>query len=120
MSELSVYGAKAKVFRLCRNDKSYSEALRNLGGHVRVLRNDSRIIFHPYSTKVDVSINSLTEIYRKLDVFDAVIVTQGTEAEILLTECDDLINLSNNSRFRKGPIFNKLEIKRWKHISEYF
>ena len=120
LGELSVYEAKAKVFRLYRNDKSYSEPLRNFGDNLHVLRNDGRIIFHPYSTKVDVGINSLTDINLELDVFDAVIVSQATEAGILLTEDDDLINLSHNSRFKKSPFFSKLEIKRWKDISEYF
>lgn len=119
LSELSVYEAKAKIFRLNRNDKSYSEALRIFGNNLHVLRNDSRIIFHPYSTKVDVGINSLIDINPELDIFDAVIVSQAADAEILVTEDDDLINLSHNSKFEKSPIFSKLEIKRWKDVSEY-
>lgn len=117
-SELSVYEAKAKLFRLYRKDRSYLEPFKNFGYNLQVLRDDKRIFFHTYSSMVDEHFNSLMKIYPELDTFDAIIVSQAVEAGVLLTEDNKLSTLPKISEFSKSSTFSHLEIKRWRDISE--
>lgn len=117
ISDLSIYEAKAKLYRLYLKDRSYYKALKNVGENLQVLRSDEQIIFHTYSFEADQRFNSLIAIAPELSAFDAIIASQAVEAGILLTEDEELVSLRESPRFVKSPVFNLLKIKRWRDIS---
>lgn len=118
VSELSIYEAKAKLSRLYSRDSSYSEALKNFGSNLEVLKKDKRFIFHTYSSEIDKYSNLLIDACPELDIFDALIVAHAVDTGFLLTEDEELVRLHRTPEFARNPLFTKIEIKRWRDLSE--
>lgn len=115
-SELSIYEAKAKLFRLSRRDERYADALKSFGGNLAVLRDDEMISFHPYTRLDDLRFNLISGKGLDLDVFDMVIVAQAVDVGFLITEDREIINLRGEKAFGEDPELKKLEIRRWKEL----
>lgn len=115
-SELSIYEAKAKLFRLSRRDERYADALENFGGNLAVLRDDEMISFHPYSELDDRRFNLISGKDLDLDVFDMIILAQAVDVGFLLTEDEEILNLRGEKAFVEDPELKRLEIRRWKEL----
>ncbi|MDI6691022.1 MAG: PIN domain-containing protein [Candidatus Bathyarchaeota archaeon] len=116
VSELSIYEAKAKLFRLSRMNRVYADALENFGDNLAVLRDDERICFRPYTKGDDFRFNLMWSKGLGLDVFDAIIVAQSVDVGLLITEDTEILNLRNQEAFVEDPELKKLEIRRWKEL----
>lgn len=115
-SLLSVYEAKAKLFRLSRRDERYADALEDFGGNLAVLRDDEMITFHTYTRVDDLRFNLISRKGLDLDVFDMIIVAQAVDVGFLLTEDKEILSLRNEEAFLEDPGLNKLKIRRWKEL----
>lgn len=117
VSELSIYEAKAKLFRLSMRDGSYVDALESFGDNLAVLRDDERMCFRPYTRVDDVRFNLMWSKGLGLDVFDAIIVAQSVDVGLLITEDAEILNLRDQEAFVEDPELGKLEIRRWKELN---
>lgn len=115
-SELSIFEAKAKLFRLSRKNAVYMEALESFGDNLAVLREDERFIFHPYTKRDDAYFNLISAKNLRLDSFDIIIVAQALEMGLLVTEDEEILSLREQGAFTRDPILGKLAIRRWKEL----
>jgi len=115
-SELSVFEAKAKIFRLSKKNPAYVNALENFGENLGVLRQDEKFIFHPYTKMDDEYFNRISSKNPDLDCFDAIILAQAADAELLITEDREILNFRMQKEFTDDRALNILKIKRWKDI----
>lgn len=115
-TELSIYEAKAKLFRLSRRDERYADASENFGGALAVLRDDEMITFHPYTRGDDLRFKLISGKGLDLDVFDTIIVAQAVDVGLLITEDREILNLRGEKAFVEDSELNKLEIRRWKEL----
>jgi len=118
VSELSIFEAKAKLFRLSRKNAAYMEALENFGNNLTVLRNDERFVFHPYTGQNDAHFNLISAKEWKLDSFDIIILAQALEVELLITEDEEILNLRDQETFVQDPQLGKLAIRRWRELGQ--
>ena len=116
VSELSIFEAKAKIFRLSKKDPAYTPALKSFGENLAVLRKDEKFVFHPYTEFDDANFNLISSINQSLDSFDIIIVSQALTTGLLLTEDKEILDLREKEEFRKDPYLGKLSIKRWKDL----
>ena len=119
VSELSIFEAKSKIFRLSRKDPTYADALKNFGKNLALLREDEKFYFHPYVEADDVFFNLISSSFmnQKLDCFDIIMLAQALNVGLLLTEDKEILDLRQRENFKKDPIFGKLSIKQWKELS---
>ncbi len=117
VAELSVYEAKAKLFRLSRTHDGYDEALQEFGRNLSVLRQDDKFVFHNYTDEDDERFNKLLASTKLLDAFDLTILSQAFTAGELLTEDEDLLSFRNSDQFTKTPLSKSIKITRWKEIA---
>ena len=115
-SLLSVYEAKAKLFRLSRRDERFANALEDFGGNLAVLRDDEMITFHTYTRMDDLRFNLISGKGLDLDVFDMIIVAQAVDVGFLLTEDEDILRLRGERSFVEDPELEELEIRRWREL----
>ena len=115
-SELSIYEAKAKLFRLSRRDERYADALKSFGGNLAVLRDDATVYFHPYTRLDDLHFNLISGKGLDLDVFDMFIVAQAVDVAFLLTEDKEILGLRGEKAFVEDPELKNLKIRRWKEL----
>lgn len=116
VSELSVFEAKAKIFRLSRKDSAYADALKNFGKNLALLREDEKFFFHPYMEVDDAQFNLISSINQNLDSFDIIILAQASNIGLLITEDKEILDLREREKFKKDPFLRKLLIRRWKEI----
>lgn len=115
-SELSIYEAKAKLYRLSRRDRRYADALKSFGENLAILRADETFSLHPYTRQDDSRFNLISGKGLDLDVFDMIIVAQAVEVRLLITEDREILKLRSQKAFIEDPDLNKLEIRRWKEL----
>jgi len=115
-SELSIFEAKAKIFRLSRENKAYTPALEDFGKNLTVLRGDERFIFHPYTGQDDRFFNSISAKDLALDSFDMIILAQALNIGLLVTEDEEILRIRDREEFVKDPTLRTLKIKRWKEL----
>ena len=116
LSELSIFEAKAKLFRLSRKDTTYKQALEIFGNNLAILREDEKFIFHQYTKHDDTHFNLISAKNLGLDSFDIIIVAQALDVGILITEDREILNIRNQEAFVKDPLLGKMMIKRWKEL----
>ncbi|MBS7634240.1 hypothetical protein KEJ34_01905 [Candidatus Bathyarchaeota archaeon] len=116
VSELSIFEAKAKIFRLSKKNAAYTYALRSFGENLAMLREDEKIIFHPYTKADDVYFNLISSMNQNLDSFDIIILAQASNIGLLITEDKEILGLRQQEKFKKEPFLGKLLIKRWKEL----
>ncbi|MEM3551741.1 MAG: PIN domain-containing protein [Candidatus Bathyarchaeia archaeon] len=116
VSELSVFEAKAKIFRLSRKNPAYTTALKNFGRNLTLLREDEKFFFHPYMEFDDVQFNLISSINQNLDSFDIIILAQASNIGLLITEDKEILSLRQQEKFKKNPLSRKLLIKPWKEL----
>ena len=117
LSELSIYEAKAKLFRLSRRNERYTKALESFGDNLTVLRDDETICFHSYNKMDDSRINLISDKDLGLDVFDTIIVAQALDIGFLITEDKEILNLRGRESFLEDPELKKLNITPWKELT---
>lgn len=118
LSELSIFEAKAKLFRLSTKDATYKQALEAFGNNLAILREDEKFIFHPYTKHDDTYFNLISAKNLGLDSFDTIILAQALDVGILITEDKEMLNIRNQEAFVKDPLLGKMMIKRWKELSQ--
>jgi hypothetical protein len=116
VSELSIFEAKAKIFRLSKKDHAYMQALENFGKNLSLLREDEKLVFHKYTEADDAYFNLISSINQSLDSFDIIMVAQALNVGVLLTEDKEIISLREKEAFKKNQHLGKLLIKRWKEL----
>lgn len=116
VSELSIYEAKAKIFRLSRRDTAFGKALEAFGANLATLRTDERMIFHPYTGKDDEYFNIIMSMNLGLDSFDAIILAQAMSVGMLITEDREILNVRREETFRNNQVLGEIEIRRWKEL----
>lgn len=116
-SEISVYEAKAKIQRLAAMNPDYAAAHSGFGENLKVLQEDEKVRFHRYTPADDHRFNTLYIKAPGIDFFDAVIVAQAAEADLLLTEDHDILGLRGHEWLREAP-WNGLKIRNWSHTIE--
>ena len=117
VSELSIFEAKAKIFRLSRKNATYIHVLKNYGDNLAVLRGDEKFIFHPYTKADDTHFNLISAKNLNLDSFDIIILAQALDVGLLITEDKEILGLREQETFTKDPLLGKLVIKRWKELA---
>ena len=117
LSELSIYEAKAKLFRLSRRNEGYTKALESFGDNLTVLRDDETIHFHPYRQMDDSRFNLISGKDPSLDIFDVIIVAQAVDIGLLITEDKEILNLRSRKSFAEDPELKKLNIIPWKELA---
>jgi hypothetical protein len=116
VSELSIFEAKAKIFRLSGKDSAYTPALKNFGRNLALLREDEKFFFHPYMEADDTHFNLISSI-KSLDSFDIIILAQASNIGLLITEDKEILGLRERETFKKDPFLGKLLIRRWKELA---
>lgn len=115
-SELSIFEAKAKLFRLSRENTTYTQALGDFGKNLAVLREDEKFIFHPYTARDDECFNLILTKNWALDSFDIIILAQALNIRVLVTEDKEILRIRDREKFVKDPILGMATIKRWKEL----
>lgn len=115
-SELSIYEAKAKIYRLSRRDADLAKALEAFGANLATLRTDERITFHPYTERDDEYFNMISSKTLRLDSFDTIILSQAMSVGILLTEDSEILRARREETFKNDPVLGKIEIRQWKEL----
>jgi len=115
-SELSIYEAKAKIYRLSRKDSTYMKALENFGTNLSILRADEKIIFHPYTERDDEYFNIISSKNLKLNSFDMIILAQALNGDILLTEDKEILKIRRQKEIVEDPVLRKIVISRWNEL----
>lgn len=116
-SELSIFEAKAKLQRLSRKDATYVHALKSFGTNLATLREDEKIIFHPYTAQDDENFNLIYSKNLGLDSFDTIIIAQALNTGTLITEDKEILSIREQTAFKRDPKLRKLKIKQWKELS---
>ncbi len=116
-SELSVFEAKAKIYRLSRRDSVYVQALEAFGENLAVLREDEKFIFHPYTAQDDKYFNMISAKNLELNTIDMIIIAQAIKIGTLVTEDKDILSVREKDEFAKDPVLGKINIKRWKELT---
>ena len=93
VSELSVYEAKAKLFRLSRSHGEYGKMLSTFGENLNVMRADEKFVFRTYTEEADKRFNQLVKIAKRLDAFDLIILSEASTVGELLTEDTEVLSL---------------------------
>jgi len=117
VSELSIFEAKAKIFRLSKKDPAYVPVLENFGKNLTVLREDEKFVFHSYTEADDIHFNLISSKNHNLDSFDITILAQSLNVGTLITEDKEILSLREKEAFKKDPNLGKLLIKRWKEYT---
>ena len=117
ISELSIFEAKAKIFRLSKKNASYTPILKDYGSNLAVLREDEKIVFHTYTKADDAYFNLISAKNTNLDSFNIIIVAQALDVGLLITEEKEILGLGEQETFTKDPLLGKLAIKRWKELA---
>jgi hypothetical protein len=115
-SELSVFEAKAKLYRLRTKGGAYARALEAFGHNLAILRGDEKFAFHPYGARDDEYFNSILAKRFALDGFDMVIMAQAMSIGTLITEDEDILGLREQGAFEGDPLFENMRIRRWKEL----
>ena len=115
-SELSIYEAKAKIYRLSRRDAALGKALEAFGANLATLRTDERITFHPYTERDDKYFNMIASKALRLDSFDTVILAQAMSVGTLITEDSEILRVRREETFQNDPVLGKTRIRRWKEL----
>lgn len=117
ISELSIYEAKAKIHRLSRKDTTYMRVLKTFGANLATLREDEKIIFHPYTSRDDEHFNIISSKNLGLDSFDIIILAQALDTGMLITEDKEILSIREKEAFLNDPALGKTAIKKWKEIN---
>jgi len=115
-SELSVFESKAKLYRLSRKNAVYMQALKNFGINLATLREDEKIVFHPYDERDDVYFNLISSKNFGLDSFDIIIMAQALDVGVLITEDKEILRAREDKAFTDDSILGKMKIKRWREL----
>lgn len=117
LSELSIYEAKAKLFRLSRSRRVYEQVLRSFGRNLNVLRSDEKFTFHNYSNETDQRFNSLLHNVKHLDAFDLLILSEAFRVGEFLTEDEDILSFRDSDQFVRSDVSKSINIRCWREIS---
>lgn len=115
-SELSIYEAKAKIYRLSRRDADLVKALEAFGANLATLRTDERITFHPYTERDDEYFNMISSKTLRLDSFDTIILAQAMSVGILITEDSEILSVGREETFQNDPALGETKIRQWKEL----
>ena len=81
-----------------------------------VLREDARVVFHPYTRWEDAYLNLISAKDFRLDSFDTIIVAQALDLGLLVTEDQEILDLREQTAFREDPVLGRLTIRKWKEL----
>lgn len=115
-SELSIYEAKAKIYRLSRRDADLGKALEAFGANLATLRTDERMTFHPYTARDDEYFNMISSETLRLDSFATIILAQAMSVGMLITEDNEILRVRREETFQNDPVLGKTKIRRWKEL----
>ena len=115
-SELSIFEAKAKLQRLSTKNAAYLQALKAFGANLATLREDEKIVFHPYTAEDDENFNLIHSKNLGLDSFDTIIIAQALSIGTLITEDKEILSVREKTAFTRDPTLGKIKIKRWKEL----
>jgi len=110
VSELSIFEAKAKIFRFSKEDAAYTHALKRFGENLAVLRKDEKFVFHPYTEADDTHFNLIASITQSLDSFDIIILAQTINVGLLITEDKEILSLRQCEKFKEDPFLGKCQL----------
>ncbi|MGQ9469389.1 MAG: PIN domain-containing protein [Nitrososphaerales archaeon] len=115
-SELSIFEVKAKLYRLSSKDEAYIQLLKTFGKNLAILREDKKIIFHPYTERDDKNFNLIASKRLGLNSFDIIIMAQALKVGVLITEDKEILDIKDQESFISDLTLRKLKIKRWKDL----
>lgn len=116
-SELSIYEAKATIHRLSRRDTAFVTALTAFGDNLATLRDDAKIVLHPYRPQDDQYYNMIAFKKLGLDSFDTIILAQALSTGLLITENRELLRVRDTDAFHSDPALGRLTIRQWKEMT---
>jgi predicted nucleic acid-binding protein len=116
-SELSIFEAKAKLYRLSRKKTNYIQVLKAFGTNLATLREDEKFIFHSYTAQDDKNFNLIYSKNLELDSFDMIIIAQALNIGTLITEDKEILSAREQTPFITDPTLGKINIKQWKELT---
>ena len=81
-----------------------------------MLREDAKVVFHPYTRREDAYFNLISTKDFRLDSFDIIIVAQALDLGLLVTEDQEILDLREQTVFREDPILGRLTIRKWEEL----